>query len=789
MLATLTPNKLRRSYDKSNLKLKTSADLPPRTNIIGQPRGIQAIDFGINMKSTGYNIYVLGESGTGRTTAIKHFVENKAGADAIPPDWVYVNNFTEPHKPIAIQLPSGEGCRLRDELRQLVRQLKTEIARAFDNQTFRDAALEIRHVLERKREEQFVSLQQKANSMDAALLNTPEGFRIVPARNGQALQPQQIAELSESDQEAWRETHHKLQHELNEAIHQARKMELDAQIELDDLKRRVASSIVDVAMGELKETLSEYEKVVAYLDEVHQDILDNVDLFRADEDGNDEEQEVIPSDEFRRYQVNVLVDHKHTERAPVIVEYNPSISRLLGRVEHEARYGGAVVTDFTLVRGGTLHAANGGYLVLRARDLFTQPDAWNALKRTLIGGSIRPDDPASRAGAAARSLDPEPIPLNVKVILIGPPALFYQLHSMDEDFRIMFKVMADFDETVPRTPENELEYAQFIATRSHEEELHHLEREAVGRVIEYGSRLAGTQNKLSTRFGNIADLVREASYWASVAGRDIVTVEDVEQAIDNREFLRNRIETQVREQLEEGKILVATSGTVVGQINGLTVSRIGEHVFGNPSRVTARTYVGQEGVVQIDREVELAGRIHNKGLMTLVGYLGGQYAGDLPLSLSAQITFEQSYGGIEGDSASSTELYALLSSLADFPINQAIAVTGSVNQLGEIQAIGGVTQKVEGWFAVCKERGLTGEQGVIIPASNVQDMMLRVGVVEAVAAGKFHIWAVDTVDEGIEILTGCPAAEIHAAAKTRLRELAETLNHFNNGSAQPGQSD
>jgi lon-related putative ATP-dependent protease len=728
-----------------------------------------------------YNIYVLGESGTGRTTAIKQFVESRAGSDPIPPDWVYVNNFVEPHKPIAIKLPHGQGFRLSDSLQQLVKELRTEIARAFDNQAFRDAALEIRHVLEGKREELFVALQNTAGEMGAVLLTTPEGFRIVPAKDGQPLQAQDIAALSEAEQEAWKETNHKLQHELNEAVHQARKKELEAQNEQEDLKRRVASSVVDVAMKELKEQFSEFDRVVAYLEHLHKDIVDNVDLFRTDaeENGDDEDGQEFPAaEEFRRYKVNLLVDHKNTERAPVIVEFNPTVSRLLGRVEHEARFGGAVVTDFTLVRGGTLHAANGGYLVLRARDLFAEPGAWDALKRALVGNAVRPDDPATRQGAAARSLDPEAIPLDVKVVIIGPPAVYYQLHALDEDFRIIFKVMSDFDETVPRTPEHEMEYAQFIATRSHEEELLHLERQAVGRVIEYGSRLAGRQNKLSTRFGNIADLVREANYWAKTADHDLVTVDDVERAIDHREYLRNRIETRMRENLMEGKQLVTTEGEIAGQINGLAVSQIGEHAFGHPSRVTTRTYVGKQGVVQIDREVEIAGPIHNKGLMTLIGYLGGQYATDQPLSLSAQITFEQNYGGIDGDSASSTELYALLSSLSGIPIKQSIAVTGSVNQRGEIQAIGGVTQKVEGWFAVCKERGLTGDQGVMIPASNVQDLMLRVAVVEAVASGDFHIWAVETVDEGIEILTGRPASEVHKAAKARLRELAETLESF-----------
>ncbi|UCG24694.1 MAG: AAA family ATPase, partial [Chloroflexota bacterium] len=462
MKAPLSTGNLRRSYDADNLKLKTTADISGVTKIIGQPRGVQAIEFGIKMKSPGYNIYVLGGSGTGRTTAIQQFVEEQAGNDPVPSDWLYVNNFVEPHKPLAIQLPAGEGCRLRDALGQLIRELRVEIARAFDNEAFRDAALEVRHELEGKREQVFVALQQQATAMGAVVASTAEGFRIVPGKDGQPLQPQELAELTEEQQAAWKKTYHELQHELNEAVHQARKLELEAQDSLEDLKRRVASSVVDVALEELKEAFSSFEKVSSYLEELHQDILDHVDLFREEDEGGDEEGEPgspMP-DEFRRYQVNVLVDHKRSEHAPVIAEYNPAVPNLLGRVEHEARYGGAVVTDFTLIRAGMLHAANGGYLVLRARDLFTEPGAWDALKRALVEAAVRPDDPVTRSGALARSLEPEAIPLDVKVILVGPPGLYYQLHAMDEDFQTIFKVMADFDETVPRTAENELEYAR-----------------------------------------------------------------------------------------------------------------------------------------------------------------------------------------------------------------------------------------------------------------------------------------------------------------------------------------
>ena len=776
MSFALSPEQLRRSYDPASLNFQTTAEVAAATRIIGQPRGVKAIDFGLNMKTKGYNIYVLGASGTGRTTAIQKFVEDHAAAAPVPSDWVYVHNFLEPDKPIAIALPAGKAGEFRDTLQMLVKQLRGEIARAFDNQAFRDEVLKIRHDMADQREATYRQVQNKAKEDNALLISSAEGLQIVPARDNKPLQSEEFAALSDEEKAAWRKVQQALQRDLNEAVFQARKLEAAAEDDLEALKNRVAGSVVGVALATIQEQYQDHEKVSAYLSELHKDILNHVDLFRAEEDDGD--QKVNNPQQFRRYQVNVLVDHQNSSHAPVLVDFNPTLPRLLGRVEHEARHGGAVVTDFTLIRPGTLHNANGGYLVLRARDVFSEPGTWDALKRSLVGGEVRPDDPATRGGRAIRTLDPQPIPLTVKVVLIGPAGLYYDLHDMDEDFRTTFKVMADFDHRVERTPENERDYATFIATRVQEEDLLHLQQAAVGRVIEYGSRLAGTQRKLSTRFGHIADLVREANYWATIAGHEIVTVADVETAIDNRDYLQNRIETRMRESLKEGKQLVSTTGAVAGQINGLTVQQVGEHAFGHPSRVTARTFVGEEGVVQIDREADLAGSFHDKGLYTLIGYLGGQYAGDLPLSLSAQITFEQNYSEIDGDSASSTELYALISSLAAVPITQGIAVTGSVNQWGEIQAIGGVTEKVEGWFAVCQENGLTGEQGVLIPSSNVSDLMLRVAVVNAVDQGQFHIWAVDNVDQGLHVLTGRDAGDIHDAAKRRLKELAVTLKEF-----------
>jgi len=784
MISELKPSQLRRSYDPSILTFETTDDVQPATRIIGQPRGVRAIEFGLAMKSAGFNIYVLGESGTGRTTAIQHFVESKAAGDPPAPDWIYVHNFVEPDKPLAISFPPGDAQEFSDALNTLIHQLRGEIARAFDNQSFRDAALKVQQDLDSEREGLFMALQEQAREQNAALISSPEGFKIAPLHEGKPMTAEQYAMLGQERKDAWVQTNHNLQHALNEAVHQARKLEINARQELEDLQRRVAASVVDGAIAELKAEYADHAKVLVYLDMLHQDIIDNVDLFRAEEEEEEDNGSLqgtveakIP-ERFRRYQVNILVDNDQHGSAPVIVELDPTLPRLLGRVEHEARRGGAIVTDFTLIRPGALHAANGGYLVIRARDIFSAPEAWEGLKRALVSEVVRPDDPATRGGTAVRTLDPEVIPLDIKVILIGPALLYYTLMGVDEDFPTIFKVMADFDEMVDRTPENEFDYATFIATRVLEEDLLPLDQTAVGRVIEYGARLAGTQDKLSTRFGQIADLVREATYWAEQAGHLIVSEADVETAIDHREYLQNRIETRMLESLVEGRQLISTSGEAVGQINGLTVLQIGRHSFGHPSRLTARTYAGKEGVVQIDREAELAGPLHNEGLFTLVGYLGGQYAGDIPLTLSAKLTFEQNYGGIDGDSASSAELYALLSSLANIPIRQGIAVTGSVNQAGEIQAIGGVTQKVEGWFNVCREQGLTGYQGVMIPAANVQDLMLRVAVVKAVEEGQFHLWSVSSVDEGLEVITGYSASKVHAAVKARLEELAKAMEEF-----------
>jgi lon-related putative ATP-dependent protease len=762
--------------DPSKFDFKTTEELEPHSRIIGQPRGIKAINFGVSVDSPGYNIFIMGASGTGRTTAIKRFIEEHATTLPTPDDWVYVNNFIKPHFPIALCLPPGKGKALKDALDQLIEQLQNAIPRAFDSDAYRDEIHQIEETISTTRDQDLSALNERVSEQGGALIAVAEGLQIIPAAEGKPLTPEQFAALPQEEQDAWREKSRVLEHQLEETLRSLRDHESKAQEKLQELVRKVASSVVELSLEPINQLFAKSEEVLQYLEHLKTDIIDNVLLFHHDEKS---EVAKIPAEiRFRRYKVNVIIDHSGDSGAPVVVENNPTVLRLLGRVEHEAGFGGAISTDFTMIRGGALQTANGGFLVLRTRDLMTEPKAWDSLKRALVGGTVCPDDPVARGGAATYSLDPEPIPLDLKVILIGLPEHFYLLHGSDEDFRASFKVVADFGIDMDRTPENEQEYATYVATRCHEEGLLHFDPGAVSRVVEQGSRLAGSQRKLSTHFGEIADLIREGSHWAEQAGREIVSSDDIMHAIRERIFFRGRTEARLRERILDGTLLINTSGEVVGQVNSLTVTQVGEHRFGQPSRVTARTYMGKGGVIQIDREVHLAGPIHNKGLMTLIGFLGGRYASEQPLTLSSQITFEQSYGGVEGDSASAAELYALLSSLSGLPIKQEIALTGSINQRGEIQAIGGISEKVESWFKLCKEQGFSGGQGVMLPAANIDNLMLDEPLRDAVDNEEFNLWAISTIDDGLEILTGHPAEDVHGAVQKRLLELAKGIEAF-----------
>jgi len=780
----LPPEQLRRSCDPQQFSFETTAELPLIPDIIGQPRATRAIEFGLDMEGPGYNIFVLGPGGTGRTTTIQRFLAQRAAQEPTPDDWVYVHNFSQPRSPRAIRLPPGLGARFRDDMAALVAQLRQTIPRAFESETYQEARRQIEQRFQEAQETLLRELDAQARQRSFAVVRAPSGLAIVPLKDGRPLPQEAFQELPEEERERYAAMYRELEPLAEATVQHLREQEGVAREALQKLDQEVVAATVGHAVDELKARYAEHEEVGEYLEEVRADIIRRAEEFKQTESPSPEAPGAPPAPPFGRYLVNLLVDNSQQQGAPVVVETNPNYANLIGRTEYEIRMG-VPVTDFTLLRAGALHRANGGYLVLQARDVLADPLAWQSLKRALSEGVIRLEDRAA-APVSVVSLDPEPIPLDVKVILMGSPYLYYLLYALDEEFRELFKVKADFSTEMDRTPENEHLYALFIRARCEEEGLRPFDRTGVARVVEYGSWLAEDQNRLSIRFGEVTDLLREAHYWAGKAGRDVVTGEDVERAIAERTYRANRVEEEIRRVITEGTLLIQTEGAVVGQVNGLSIHVVGDHIFGRPTRITARAYVGRSGVVDIQREVKLSGPTHGKGVLTLAAYLGGQYATDQPLTLSASLSFEQTYDEVHGDSASLAELYALLSVLADAPIRQGIAVTGSVDQQGRVQPVGGVTHKIEGFFRVCKERGLTGDQGVVIPAANVRNLMLDPEVVQAVAEGRFHIYPVTTVDEGIELLTGIPAGvrdeqgqfpegTLHARVLARLKELAARL--------------
>ncbi len=787
----LTADELWNPCDPGLFDFETTATLPGDVTIIGQERAVQAIDFGVGIASFGFNIYALGYTGTGRATTIRTFLDRVAAEQPVPRDWIYVYNFDDPHRPNAISLPPGVAAELRRDMQEMVSDLLRDIPRAFESEDYAKQQEAILQEMQERRNEMFARLEQKVNERGFTLLKTAMGLGIAPVLNGQVLTPETYQQLDDETQRDIERRQQLLQSEVAETMRSIRDLEKATKRRLRDFDREIANAVVGHLVDELRAKYGDLPELLAYLDAVQKDIVDNAESFKATEEETGEgltaavqgsQREAL----LKRYQVNVIVDNGQQHGAPVVFEPNPTYGNLIGRIEHRAEFG-ALVTDFTMIKAGCLHRANGGYLVVEMNGLLANPLAWDALKRSIKNRQIRTEEMGAQLQLISTvTLEPEPIPLEVKVVLIGDPLTYYLLYEFDEDFRKLFKVQADFGTEFDRTPETCRHYAHFIAARCREEGLLPFEREAVARVVEYGSWLAGDQRKLSTRFGEIADLVREASFWARRAGRERTTAADVQKAVEQKIYRANRAEEQIQEMIDDGTIRVDVTGEAVGQVNGLSVLSLGNYSFGKPSRITARTYTGREGVVALEREAKLSGNIYDKGVLTLNGYLGGKYAANAPLSFSATLSFEQMYESIDGDSASSTELYALLSSLSGLPLKQGIAVTGSVDQQGNIQPIGGVNEKIEGFFLTCKNRGLTGDQGVIIPAANVVNLMLRAEVRQAVAEGKFHIYPIHTVDEGIEILTGVPAGElqedgtyppdsVHGRVLARLQELAENL--------------
>jgi lon-related putative ATP-dependent protease len=790
----LEPKALRRACDPGKFDFECTSELSPLEETIGQDRALRAIEFGVAIKSHGYNIYALGPIGTGKTTFIKSFLKGKAKELPTPDDWCYIYNFTDHYRPRALRLPAGKGPEFRDDMDTLLAHLRAEIPHALETEDFEHERNGIIQKYQRQQGEEMSKLEAEAVEAGFALRTAPTGLLLLPAYQGQPLTQEQIAQLGPEQKQKIEEKAAEFREHMTRTTRKVRDLQKEAKAHVDELEQDTVMFAVGHFIDDLKEKYAQFPNVIEYLEDVQKDVVANIDDFKRPQSEEEAEGPLgiripITQPSFNKYKVNLIVDNSRTEGAPVIMESNPTYSNLIGRIDRQVRFG-ALTTDFTMIKGGAIHRANGGFLIIDAESLLRNFMSWEALKRVIENREIRISEVAQELSLFSTiSVEPEPIPVDLKIILKGSSYIYYVLHALDRDFQKQFKVMADFDTQMDRDGENTLKYAKFICARCIEENLLHFHSSAVAKVVEYSSELTGDQEKLSTRFIEIVDIVREASYWAGQKGENRVYAEDVKQAIEEKLYRSNRIEKRLQELIEDGTIMVDTEGAVAGQVNGLAIMQLGDDIFGKPSRITARTFLGTAGVINIEREAKLSGRIHDKGVLILSGYLGSKYAQDKPISLSASVCFEQSYEGVEGDSASSTELYALLSSISGIPLKQGIAVTGSVNQRGEVQPIGGVSQKVAGFFDVCKARGLTGDQAVMIPQGNVRNLMLREDIVAAVEEGKFHIYPVSTIDQGMEVLTGVEAGElqedntypegtVNYMVDKRLRELADKLREY-----------
>ncbi len=792
MVDALTPENLRKECKPDLMRCPTTQELNPLQEIIGQERAVRALKFGLGIKERGFNVYVAGYPGTGRTTAVKNFLEEVAQAKPVPSDWCYVNNFSNEYAPKAIELPSGQAKEFHRDVKSLVENARSTLSKAFESEDYatkREATIK---QVEDQRKGLVDQINAEAQRENFIIQSTPIGLLLVPVMKGKPLSDKDMIVLPPKAREEIQNKRELLESKLRTAMRQLLDMDRKIHEELDKMNRDVALYAMGHLSADLNEKYKDIPDVIAYLKEVQNDILDNLSRFIRNPEETPQTPFPMPwlkETPYKKYEVNVVVDNSHTKGAPVIMESNPTYQNLFGRVEKEAQFG-ALITDFTMIRAGALHRANNGYLILPVEELLRNPFSYDGLKRALKSGHINIEEEEERLGyITTKSLKPEPIPLSIKVVLIGDPYLYQQLYMLDMEFSQLFKVKADFDTTMDRTEKNVDQYSAFVCALCQKENLKHLDGSGLAKLIEHSSRLAEDQEKLSTRFADVADVIREANYYATEEKAEFVTAAHVKKAIEEKVYRSKLIQEKIEEMIERGVILIDTVTESVGQVNGLSVLELGDFAFGMPSRVTASIGLGREGVMDIEREAKMGGPIHTKGVLILSGYLNEKYAQDKPLSLSARLVFEQSYEGVEGDSASSTELYAILSALSGLPIKQSFAVTGSVNQKGEVQAIGGVNEKIEGFFEVCKAKGFTGKQGVMIPQSNVQNLMLKEEIVETVKNGKFQIFAVKTIDEGIENLTGVKAGArqkdgtfekgtINYIVDQRLKEMAEKLKEF-----------
>jgi predicted ATP-dependent protease len=790
MIRELAASELYLVCNPASMDCTSSAEIGSKGAIIGQERAVRAMRFGLDIRERGFNIFVAGRPGTGRTTAIERFLDEIASAKPAPDDWCYVNNFDDSYRPHAIRLPAGQARDFDKDIEGLVKSILQEIRVAFEGEEYANERENALKSFQQQKDQIIEKVGEFAQQNGFGLQATPMGIVPIPVKGGKPMREEDFMSLSERDREALRQGQEKIQEAVEDALRQTRSLDNSAQETLEKLDQQVVHFVLDHLMEALTGKYREEPDVLAHLQAIEKNILENIAQFKPEDE---EKKQPLPGPKRTptdKYRVNVLVDNSKLQGAPVIVEMNPTYSNLFGRIEQEA-FLGALVTDFTLIRGGSLHKANGGYLVLPAEDVIRNPFTWESLKRCLHNSEIAIEQPLEAPVFTTKSLRPQPIPLDVKVILVGRGEIYQLLLAYDEHFSELFKVKADFDSQMDRTDDHIQEYASFVCRLCETERLLHLDPSGLARVVEHGSRLAEDQGKLSTRFGEIADVIREASYYARQEEAGLVISSHIERAIEERYYRSALIQDRLQELIAKDIIKIEVCGEAVGQVNGLSVLQLGDISFGQPSRITASIGLGRNGVVNVEREAEMSGPTHTKGVLILSGYLAQTFAQDKPLSLNAHLVFEQNYGGVDGDSASSTELYALLSALSGVPARQGIAVTGSVNQKGEVQAIGGVNDKIEGFFAVCKAKGMDGTQGVMIPASNVSNLMLKQEILEAVGAGRFHIWSVDSIEEGIEVLTGAPAGKtkdggfapgsVFARVDQRLADMAKELANFDEG--------
>ena len=768
-ITKLTSDKLYKKCDSKKFQFSTTAELEERLSALGQDRAISAVELGVNIKSKGYNLFCLGPEGTGKTSLVKRILVKEAKERPTPDDWAYVYNFEEPYKPHAISFPAGTATEFAKDIDDLIENFSTSIPTILESDEYKAGLNIIKEKYSQKKEEYIRILQKKAKGKSVSLLHMQAGLVVAPTKDGEVVSPDKFDQLPEEEKKALMDDLNAMQAEIENVAQELPDWEDKQKEEISNLKEKFLKIAVKQPIDSLRKKYKGQKAAIEFLKNIQQHITANIDDFMPEPDkGTGEDGDALAAlltkmnkneeNKFDKFKVNVVVKNEPGSGAPIVVLDHPTQGNLVGKVERIQQYG-ALLTDFTLIKAGALHRANGGFLLMDARKLLLQPFSWDSLKRALYSKTIKIEAPSDETSFTTISLDPEPIPLDVKVILTGDEELFEVLSERDPDFSDYFKVEADFGILMDRTPENEIEYAKLIGSLSKKKNLRSLNKQAVARVIEYSSRMADDTEKLTAHIASIGDLLREADYWARKSKANQIGQNHIEQAIEAQIYRNDRIKQAMLEQIEKGTILMDVKGKRVGQINGLVVYNFSRFAFGRPTRITAQVRIGRGEFLNIEREVEMSGPIHTKGMLILQALLSNRFAKYTPLSLSASIVFEQSYGGVDGDSASSTEYYCMLSAIAELPIKQSIAVTGSINQFGEIQPIGGVNEKIEGFFDVCKHEGLTGEQGVIIPRTNVGNLMLREDIRRAVEEGKFHIYAIDTVDDGIEILTGIPAGK------------------------------